>query len=78
MMRARPKYAIGTRIRLLGGLAPGSGGEFAIVSRHFLDTSDPRYRIRNLVDHQERSVGEKDIAASVELTASKILPFPAL
>jgi hypothetical protein len=67
-MAARPKYSIGTKVRLFGepvSSAPAAG-EFAIISRHFLDTDDPRYRIRNLLDRHERSVGEDDIFVSVQ------------
>jgi hypothetical protein len=85
-MAARPKYSVGTKVRLLGepvASAPAAG-EFAIISRHFLDTEDPRYRIRNLLDRHERSVGEDDIFIPVQASrveeslGSKVVPFRAL
>lgn len=85
-MAARPKYSIGTKVRLLGEPVSSvpAAGEFAIISRHFLDTDDPRYRIRNRLDRHERSVGEDDIFISVQASCveeqlgSKIVPFRSL
>jgi hypothetical protein len=60
-----------------------AAGEFAIISRHFLDTDDPRYRVRNLLDRHERSVGEDDIFVAVQAShvigglGSKVVPFRA-
>jgi hypothetical protein len=82
-MAARPKYSVGTKVRLLGepvSSAPAAG-EFAIISRHFLDTDEPRYRIRSLRDRHERSVGEDDISIAVQASrvedrlGSKVVPF---
>ena len=83
---ARPKYSVGTRVRLLGEPVSSAtaAGEFAIISRHFLDTDDPRYRIRSLLDRHERSVGEDDIFISVQAArvegglGSKVVPFRVL
>ena len=82
-MNGRPKYPIGTRIRLLDELASGAVAvsEFAIIARHFLDTTEPRYRIRSLSDRHERTVREEDIVTSVDAisremgSGSKIVPF---
>lgn len=82
-MCERPKYSIGTIIRLLG--EPDSqvvgASEFAIVARHFLDTTEPHYRIRSLADRHEQTVREEDIVTSADAmsretdSSSKIVPF---
>jgi hypothetical protein len=80
-MNERPKYSIGTRIRLLDELTSSTAAatEFSIIARHFLDTPEPRYRIRSLSDCHEQNVREEDIATSVDAMSremgSKIVPF---
>ncbi len=80
-MNERPKYSIGTRIRLLDDLISGAASEFAIIARHFLDTTEPRYRIRSLSDCHEQTVREADIVSSADAmsremeSGSKTVPF---
>lgn len=80
-MNGRPRYSIGTRIRLLAELTSGTATEFSIIARHFLDTTEPRYRIRSLADCYEQTVREEDIATSEDASShemelsSKIVPF---
>lgn len=80
-MNERAKYSIGTRIRLLDELTSGSAAEFSIIARNFLDTTEPRYRIRGLTDCREQTVREEDIVTSVDAMSgemgsrSKIVPF---
>jgi len=82
-MNERPRYSTGTRIRLLDELASHADGasEFAIIARHFLNTTEPRYRIRSLSDFHKRTVREDDIVASADAmsremgSSSKIVAF---
>ena len=80
-MNERPKYSIGTRIRLLDELTSSTAAatEFSIIARHFLDTTKPHYRIRSLSDCHEQTVREEDIVTSVDAMSremgSKIVHF---
>lgn len=80
-IHGRPKFSIGTRIKLLGDLDSSSApvGEFSVIERHFLDTTEPCYRIRSLSDFHERTVKEEDIVANAmsgeTASGSKIVPF---
>jgi hypothetical protein len=67
-MNERPKYSIGTRIRLLDELTSSTSAatEFSIIARHFLDTTKPHYRIRSLWDCHEQAVREEDVVPSVD------------